>query len=322
MRLKYDPFRLIFNQGDDVVRLLCLEFLGFIDSPRAKTCLLSLIKQQHLCGTFSSHLDPAQWGMQETIRNILLFLKAGLPPNSLSVSRPVQFILKQQRLDGGWSENPLLRIPLEQTWLSNRRSISWLTADAVELLHRIGLSERFEYLTAVEFLRSLQNQDGSWPSFSPNDDPNQSHIGDPDPTAQITFLMGELYGKDDPVYQKGKSRFESYLDECAYDVKRGYRIRVPDRKKEKIEVYHLTHLLLSWILDPPRRFDNGYDIHDRRVKQIMEALIEIQGEDGGWCPFFADTSSPTYTLIALKVLVLSGMITRDTFDDEIKEYIF
>jgi hypothetical protein len=49
------------------------------------------------------------------------------------------------------------------------------------------------------------------------DDPQDGN-GDPDATVQITFLMGELYGKDDPIYLKGRELFERHLDECAQDV--------------------------------------------------------------------------------------------------------
>jgi hypothetical protein len=317
MRLRYDPFQLIFNQGDDAVRLMCLEFLGLTDSPRAKTYLLSLIKRQRLCGAFSSHINPCQWGLLDTARNTLLFLRVGLPPECLNVQRSIQFILSMQRPDGGWSENPLLTIPPEQNWLSNHRSITWLTADIVELLRLVGLSTRFEYLAAVEFLKSLQNQDGSWPSVAPNRDVNQSAPGDPDTTAKTTFLMGELFGEDDPIYHKGKLLFESYLDECAHDVERGYRTQASDGKKEEIEVYHLTHLLLSWILDPPHRFYTGYDVRDSRIKRMMEALIDIQCQDGGWRPFWAEESSPSYTVLAIKVLVLSGMLVCENLSPNV-----
>ena len=314
MKLKYDPFPLIFTQGDDATKLMCLEFMGLVETPGAKTYLLSLIKQQHLCGTFPSYLEPRQWGLRETARYTLLFLRVGMPPECLNVQSSIHFILNVQRPDGGWSENPLLKIPPEQTWLSNRRSITWLTADIIELLNLAGLSKRFEYLAAVDFLRGLQNQDGSWPSVAPNDDTNQSHIGDPDPTAQITFLLGEICGYDDPVYQMGKSRFESYLAACAHDVERGYLIRGCDGKKQQNDVYQLTHLLLSWILDPPRRFSHGYAVRDPRVKRMMEALIAIQAQDGGWRPFWAEESSAIYTVLAIKVLVLSGMLTRKNLD--------
>jgi hypothetical protein len=42
----------------------------------------------------------------------------------------------------------------------------------------------------------------------------------------------------------------------------------------------------------------------------MEALIDLQREDGGWRPFWAEESDPVYTLLAIKGLVLAGMLAR------------
>ena len=45
---------------------------------------------------------------------------------------------------------------------------------------------------------------------------------------------------------------------------------------------------------------------------MMEALIEIQQEDGGWRRlFWSEESSPVYTALAVEVLVLSGMLARE-----------
>lgn len=53
---------------------------------------------------------------------------------------------------------------------------------------------------------------------------------------------------------------------------------------------------------------------------MMKALIDIQREDGGWRPFFAEESSPVYTLLAVKVLILSGMLVREALEDVVKRY--
>jgi len=94
-------------------------------------------------------------------------------------------------------------------------------------------------------------------------------------------------------------------------VERGYRIRLRDEQREELDGYTLTHLLLSWLLDQPRRIQKGYDVSDPRVKRMMEALIDIQREDGGWRPFWSEKSSPVYTALAVKVLVLSGVLARE-----------
>jgi hypothetical protein len=320
MKLKYNPFPLIFTQGDEATKLACLEFFGLGDSPRANECLLKLIKLQRSNGAFPSHLNPEDWGMRETVRNTLLLLKVKLPPRGVNVDSAVQFILSHQSSDGGWSENPALEIPLEKVELSNERSITWVTADVVELLRQVGMGEGPECQAALEWLRQMQNRHGGWYSYSGSIGDQRGSTGDPDSTAQITFLMGKIYGEDDPVYRKGKELFETHLEECVQDVERGYRIKLRDGERVGLDAYTLTHLLLSWLLDPPRRIQSGYDVSDPRVKQMMETLIEIQREDGGWHPFWSKESSPVYTALAVKVLVLSGMLARDDLEDAVKAY--
>jgi hypothetical protein len=123
MKLKYDPFPLIFTRGDEATQLACLEFFGLGGLPRAKTCLVELIKQQHSDGAFPSRLDPIHWGMIETVRHTLLLLRVGFPSGGVNVSSAVRFILDHQNPDGGWCENPSLQIPPDRG-LSNERSIT------------------------------------------------------------------------------------------------------------------------------------------------------------------------------------------------------
>jgi len=320
MNLKHNPFPAIFGRGDDATKLACLEFFGLRDSPAANACLLELIKRQRSDGTFSSQFDAEHWGMLETSRHALLLLKVGMPPWGVNVGSAVRFILSHQRPDGGWSENRALQLPPERTWLSSERSITWLSADIVDLLHQVEMGERAECEAAVKWLRAMQNPHGGWPSLAPAAGEQPGGTGDPDASASITFLMGELYGADDLIYLKGRELFEIHLAECARDVERGYRIRPRDGEREQPDVYHLTHLLLSWWLDPPRRFRSGYDTGDARVRRMMEALIDIQRDDGGWRPFWSDESSPLYTLLAVKVLILSGMLVREDLEADVKAY--
>jgi hypothetical protein len=320
MKLKVNPFPPIFAQGDEATKLACLDFFGLSDSPPAKEFLLELIKLQRADGAFPSSLDPQNWGTRETVRNTLLLLEIGLPPKGVNVDSAVRFILRHQRPDGGWSENPSLVIPPEKVELSNERSITWVTADVVELLRQVGMGECRECEAALEWLRTMQNQHGGWYSYSGSIGDQRGSTGDPDSTAQITFLMGEIYGDDDPVYLRGRELFETHFDECVQDVERGHRIRLRDGQRVELDGYTLTHLLLSWLLDQPRRIQSGYDVSDPRVRRMMEALIGIQREDGGWRPFWSEESSPVYTALAVKVLALSGMLTRDDLEAAIKAY--
>jgi hypothetical protein len=61
MRLKYDPFPLVFAQGNEATKITCLDFLGLTDSLRARECLLSLMKQQRSDGGLPSGLASETW---------------------------------------------------------------------------------------------------------------------------------------------------------------------------------------------------------------------------------------------------------------------
>jgi len=320
MELTYDPFPLIFTRGDDATKLACLAFFGLPDAPLAHACLLRLIKQQRRDGAFPSQLDPDTWGTRETARHALLMRKLGLPPGGLNVHTAAQFIVQHQNADGGWCENPALEIPPGSFALSNERSMTWITADVVDLLRQAGMADHPAHDAALAWLREMQNPRGGWPSVARPGDERPDDTGDPDASAQITFLFGELYGEDDPTYRKGRALFEANLDACARDVARGYRVRARDGEREPPEVYHLTHLLLSWELDPPRRFQRGYDVTDPRVRKLMEALIGVQRPDGGWCPFWAEESSPRYTVLAVKALILSGILRREDLQAGVKTH--
>jgi len=132
--------------------------------------------------------------------------------------------------------------------------------------------------------------------------------------------MREVYGEADPVYLKGRALFESFVDEGAQDAERGYRVRLRDGKREALDGYTLTHLLLSWLLDRPRRFQAGYDMTDPRVKRMMDALVTTQRGDGGWRPFWSEESSPIYTALAVKVLILSGALAKKDVQAAVKAY--
>jgi hypothetical protein len=87
-----------------------------------------------------------------------------------------------------------------------------------------------------------------------------------------------------------------------------------------LDAYTLTQPLLAWALEPPRRIRAGYDVHEPRVKRILEALVGIQREDGGWRPFWQEQSSPLYTVLAIEVLALGGAIAREDLRDMVGAY--
>jgi hypothetical protein len=316
MQLKYNPFLFIFEQGDIATKLWCLECLGLGESTWGHEWLVALIKAQRADGTFASTLDDRQWGMRETVRNALLLIAIGLPADGVNVASAVQFVLEHVLPEAGWRENAALDIPpFQQTFLSNSRSVTWLTGDAIELLRQAGMGEGQVCQKSLSWLRGQQNAVGGWPSVPHDGDEAPANRGDPDATAQVTFLLGEIFGAGDPQYRRGRELYESFLDEAAADAERGYRIRQSDGSRQKVEVYGLTHLLLSWLGDRPRRIESGYDVTDRRVQSLMAALIACQAEDGGWRPFWSDDSAPLYAALAVKTLLLTGAVAEQDLRD-------
>jgi len=49
-------------------------------------------------------------------------------------------------------------------------------------------------------------------------------------------------------------------------------------------------------------------------------LTRVQSEDGGRHPFWAGESSPVYTVLAIKVLILSGMLAREDLQADVEAY--
>jgi len=127
--------------------------------------------------------------MRETVRNALLMLRMGLPSQSVNVAAAVRFVLKHQNDDGGLCENPALTIPpFMRGFLTTRRSITWVTADAARLLSQVGRHELEPCQRAVSWLRATQNAPGGWPSIANSDKDEDGIRSDPDSTSQVAFL--------------------------------------------------------------------------------------------------------------------------------------
>jgi hypothetical protein len=52
----------------------------------------------------------------------------------------------------------------------------------------------------------------------------------------------------------------------------------------------------------------------------LEALADIQLADGGWRPFWTQESTPIYTALAVKVLILSGMLRWEDLQADVEAY--
>lgn len=313
--LRNDPIKFVFQHGDEVTKLHLLQSLEVLENKKGKDLILHLLKSQMPSGGFPSKFDERTEGIRETCRNALLLLKCGIPHDRLNIQSAVNYLLKHQRENGGWSENPNLTIPKHVVELSNTQSITWLTADIIELLRCIRLEKSEPCTKALNWLRKMQNKDGGWPMFK-----RDEFRVDPDSTAQILFMMKEVYGENDEIWVKGIKLFEKFLDRVALDAERGYNM-APDGEKRENDIYHLTHLLISSLVDSRRRIDAGYDLKDVRVNKIVQAILNSQREDGGWRPFWTQNSDPTYTVLTLKLLVWLDILKPESLKKHVSTYV-
>lgn len=313
--MRYNPTKFILQHGDEVTKLHLLQFLDMLENKKGKDLILHLLKSQMPSGGFPSKFHEETEGIRETCRNTLLLLRCGIPHNRLNIQSAVNYLLKYQRENGGWSENPDLTIPKEVVELSSTQGVTWLTADIIELLRNVGLDKSEPYTRALDWLRKMQNKDGGWPMFK-----KDRFREDPDSTAQILFMIKEIYGEDDAAWLKGVKLFERFLDEVARDAERGYYI-APNGEKRENDIYHLTHLLLSSLVDSKRRIEAGYNLNDARVNKIVQAILKTQHEDGGWRPFWTQDSDPTYTVLTLKLLVWLDVLGPEELRKKVAIYV-
>ena len=314
MEFKYDPIPFIFKKGDSLTRLCVLEMVNLWNTPTGKGLLLDMLKTQRKDGGFPSKIDSNFSGVKETERTANLLLKCGMPKDGLTLSSCMKFLAKNQTEDGGFRENPKISIPQKIIELSNQKCVTWLTADMVDLLRQMGQENTKACQKAINWLRKMEIPEGGWGLFGEDEEI------DPDSSAQITFLMRDLLGEEDTLYKRGIALFERHLDQMAQDAEEGFWYRKGE--KEENDIYHLTHLLGQSLFSGKRGADAGYTIKDRRVKKIIEAIIKIQRDDGGFRPFWSKKSDPLYTGLVLKIFLWVEVMGKKKIKSMIENVVF
>lgn len=314
MEFKYDPVPFIFQKGDSFTKLCVLEMVDLWNTPIGKGLLLDLLKNQKKDGGFPSKIDSDFSGVKETERTARLLLKCRIPKDGLILASCMKFLAKNHTEDGGFRENPKINLPEKVIELSNQKNVTWLTADMVDLFRQMGQENTKACQKAINWLRKMEIPEGGWGLFEEDEEI------DPDSSAQVTFLMKDLLGAEDTLYKRGIALFERHLDQRAEEAKAGFW----DRKgeKEENEVYHLTHLLGQSIFSGKRGADAGYNIKDKRVKKIIESIITIQREDGGFRPFWSKKSDPLYTGLVLKIFLWVGAMGKRKIKSMIEKVAF
>ncbi|UCB53400.1 MAG: hypothetical protein JSV10_04815 [Candidatus Zixiibacteriota bacterium] len=313
MEFKHDPVPFIFEKGDSFTKLCVLEMVDLWKSALGKELLLDLLKTQKKDGGFPSAIDLKLSGVKETGRAANLLLRCKMPKDGLALASCMKFLLKHQTQDGGFPENPKLTIPAQMTELSNQKGVTWLTADMVDLLRLMGQENTKACQKAINWLRRMELPEGGWGAVEEDEEV------DPDSSAQVTFLMKDLLGGEDTLYKRGAALFEEHLDQMAQNAEQGFYYLTGERREN--EVYHLTHLLGQSIFTGKRGADAGYRIRDKRVKKILEGIVEIQTEDGGFRPYWSKQSDPLYTGIVLKIFLWVGAMKKKEIKSAIEKVV-
>jgi hypothetical protein len=314
MEFKFDPVPFIFKKGDPFTKLCVLEMVDLWNTPMGKDLLLDLLKTQKKDGGFPSQIDPGVSGVKESERTANLLLKCKMPKDGLILTSCMRFLSRNQTEDGGFRENSKLVIPKKIVELSTDKSITWLTADMVDLLRQLGQENTKACQKAINWLRRMEMPEGGWGMLEGDEET------DPDSSAQITFLMGDLLGKEDTLYKRGLALYEQHLDQRAEEAGQGF-FYLKGEKSEN-EVYHLTHLLGQSIFSGKRGADAEYNFKDKRVKKIVAAIITIQREDGGFRPFWSKKSDPLYTGVVLRILLWTGAMGKRKIKSMIESVLF
>jgi len=286
--LKYDPIPTIFERGNSYHKLKALSFLAGRDGNRLLGLLDNINSSQNADGGWPW---LGRWEFDEKIPSSITdtayflppLIDAGVDTNSEEIKRASAFLLKAQRDDGGWAENPELHKTMWEswTWFSVDHSVTWITGLVIKALLKSGHPpDAPAIVKAVGFLKSMQNEEGGWPS----------HIGVPEPGSTEMWTMEEVVStllscgetKDSEIIRKAESAILNH---------RG-------RWQEPVENPLGVFLML------------GYDREHEYVAECIRHLLENQKEDGGWGFYNEWNSSPDQTVRWLEVLQKYGVKTR------------
>jgi len=313
MEFRYDPIPFIFEKGDLYTKLSILEIADLGNTPGGDKLLLELLKRQNKDGGFPSMINPKLSGVKETERAAYLLSICGMPKEGLALSGCMKFVLKHQTGDGGFSENPKIDIPGSMDWISNQKGVTWLTVEIVDLLRLFGQENAKACQKAINWLRRMELPEGGWGAVE-----GQETV-DPDSSAAVTFLMKDLLGEEDTLYKRGRELYEKHLDQTATDAELGFH--VCNEKKVENDVYHLTHLLGQSFFSGKRGADSGYGIRDHRIKKIVEGIVRIQREDGGFIPYWSQESDPLYTGLVLSIFLWVKAMKKGKIKEMIEKTI-
>jgi squalene cyclase len=214
-------------------------------------------------------------------RTLELLLKAGLAPSDHPATDATCFLLALQRSDGGWSESQALagQIPGDMPWISTAHSMTYATADVVNVLMNTEYAKRAPVNKAVAFLRRTQNDDGGWSPHVGQNSPPGTDIASMDVIVKALVLAGE--GKQSAILRWAAEAIVTNWEDWKYPACAASALNVMLRI--------------------------GYQPDDPHVRGLVTSLVESQQDDGGWSPLAAGPSDPGQTAYCVKQLMKCGI---------------
>jgi len=303
--LKYDPLPIIVERAPENAKLSLLSTLGLLHTRLAGDIISALMDRQNTDGGFPNQFDKKSSGLKSTYSTATVLLECGVSADSSTIKRAVQFVLKLQQPEGGFVEAADVPVPMSMSWESKERPVTYYASHICRLLSRAEQSDTLPFQKAVSWLKNAQLEDGSFPM-------TEGGEPDPDSTADIAFTIRDVCGDNDEAYLKSRERFEDCLSKFSQDVERGYYVY--EGKNQELDIYYLTQFLSKPIIKA------GYDLGDKRVAKIVEAIVETQRPDGGWRTFWGAGSDPFYTCRTLEMLLLMDAVPRSAVSEDLRRY--
>jgi squalene cyclase len=274
--LKYDPIPGIFERGNSYHHLKALAFLAGRDDSRLFDVLKNVKSSQNADGGWPW---LGRWEFDEkipsSITDTTYYLPAlvdcGVDIHSREVIRASAFLLEAQKDDGGWSENPELRKTMEE---------SWITGLVIKALLKAGYPpDTPPIVKAMSFLKSMQNEEGGWPSHAGTPEPGSTDMWTMEDIIPALLSCGEA--KDSEIIKKAEKAILNHRD----------------RWQEPVENPLGVFLIL------------GYDREHEYIAECIRHLLDNQKEDGGWGYYSEWNSSSDQTVRWLEVLLKYGVKT-------------
>mgnify|MGYP001026924852 CR=1 FL=1 len=295
LSLKQNPFPLILNQGSPASKLQVLKLIDRVETSAGFKNLLRLVSLQNHDGGFPNDFEFSNPSSVKTTYRVARTLTyIGLDERSHTIMSAVDWLINQQEKDGGWHENPAIIIPEWVTWESTTKSVTWYTCQIAMLLKELGMHETSAFRKAISFFEKTELSNGGWPPV----------IGmtelDADSSVGIGNFLAEIYGKNYRSFLRSKRIFEERMSTLAEKASH----EVID------DAYELTHLIFDKVST------YMYSIDDKRIRKVLEVLVQAQCKDGGWKTFYSGGKSDVaMTVYALQVLVSHGIVKKQTLQE-------